>query len=111
MNPERFYPGDKYVDVIGVSEYEWKHLSGSKKSFAGLLGSTYQQMITDHPDKRFIVAESGFLRKKSQAKKISETLDFITGQSRIKAYNYWNSASPKLKTDHTLTKDSLDVFK
>lgn len=55
---EPFYPGDRWVDFVGLDGYNWGTLhSGGWQSFAGVFGSSYEA-ITRLTDKPVMICET-----------------------------------------------------
>ncbi|HEU5431821.1 MAG TPA: glycosyl hydrolase [Thermomicrobiales bacterium] len=55
------YPGDDYVDLIGMDGYNWGSSRRSSKwrSLANVFGPTYDELTAAHPNKPIIIAETG----------------------------------------------------
>jgi len=125
--PLRYYPGDKYVDWIGLSAFSWKKEDWSRKPFSSLIGQTYSAMRTEHPDKPIIQSEFGVYRGSSQkrngkqvgkdndlqSKWLKDAFKTIQSWSGIKAAIYSNQTTfiSNIHEDHTLDKKSRAVFK
>jgi len=60
-DPESYYPGDKYVDWIGMNVFA--NLKNPRvhenTMFRDLLTPTYEQMVKNHPQKYMMVSEFG----------------------------------------------------
>lgn len=56
----QFYPGDGYVDVIGIDGFNWGTTQnyGGWKSFADIFGGDYQY-LAGHYNKPIVIAETG----------------------------------------------------
>ena len=56
-----YYPGDKYVNWIGMDGYNWGTSAPgfSWKSFSGVFNSLYQQLTTNYPTKPIMIGEMG----------------------------------------------------
>ncbi len=58
---DRLYPGDAYVDWIGMDGYNWGPDQGSQagwKSFQEVFGPTYDRLSQMSPDKPMMIAET-----------------------------------------------------
>jgi hypothetical protein len=125
--PSRYYPGDKYVDWIGLSAFAWKNETWSRKPFSSLIGSTYSTMRTEHPDKPIIQSEFGVYRGSSQNRNgklvgedgafqsnwLKDAFQTIQSWPGIKAAIYSNQTTfiSNIYDDHTLDKQSRSVLK
>jgi hypothetical protein len=125
--PLKYYPGDKYVDWIGLSAFAWEKESWSHKSFSSLVGPTYSAMRMEHPDKPIIQSEFGVYRGSSQTRKgklvgedgehqsewLISAFETIRSWPGMKAAIYSNQTTFILNIyeDHTLDKRSRAVFR
>lgn len=56
---DKIYPGDKYVDWVGLDGYNWGTSQSWSQwsSFAGVFTSSYQHLVRIAPDKPMMIAE------------------------------------------------------
>ena len=130
--PERYYPGDKYVDWIGLSAYARSPIPSTYKQFSSLVGPTYKGMRINHPEKPIMQAEFGVSRgsrQKRQGKSLGKDTSrqanwlkdaFLTIQSwpGMKAAIYSNqttwvpgSGSGAHGDDHTLDPGGREIIR
>jgi len=109
-NPEKYYPGDKYVDWIGLSAYSRSIFLSGTRSFSYLVEPTYGQMRTKHPDKPIMMAEFGKTWDKQQPKWIKNAYETIKSWPGMKAAIYWDSMNVELNDNHMLIKESHTVL-
>ena len=67
-DPERFYPGDKYVDWIGLSAFSKAATRGWNLSFEEMITKTYNRMLKDHRNKPLMQGEFGRTNAYDQAR-------------------------------------------
>jgi len=108
-NPERFFPGDEYIDLYGLSVYI--ELGNVHKSLKSVASREISRFHKNHPQIPIGFGEYGIKNDKSQAKKLARDLTYISQEPRVKFLVYWNSSNLHEKRDHTLTKDSLKVIR
>jgi len=111
--PNRYYPGDKYVDWIGLSAYSRdKYPNGSGgKSFAELVDPTYTSMRVSHPNKPIMMSEFAKTTGRSQHRWLEYAFIYIRSIPGMKAAVFWNNYSAQEEDEHTLTDKSLLVYK
>jgi len=109
-SPERYYPGDKYVDWIGLSSYARRKIPITNKSFKSLVGSTYSSMRKNHPSKPIMMAEYGKTWDKNQARWLDRSFETIKSWPGMKAIMYWNNINYSIKDDHSLNPESRKIF-
>lgn len=110
-NPERYYPGDAYVDWLGISGYSRNLNSRSaNSSLSGVLHHTYAAMRKHHPDKPVMIAEFGKTRDFSQSYWLKDAFKYIKNRPAIKGACYWDSVMEAIRDDHTLSEASFKVL-
>lgn len=109
--PERYYPGDKYVDWIGLSAYSRSMFPSGQMSFSSITGLTYHDMRRSHPNKPVMMAEFGKTKGRYQARWLKEAFETIKSWPGMKAAIFWDSKNWDLPDDHTLTEESKNVLK
>ena len=91
-----YYPGDDYIDWIGVSAYGPQRWGESYKRFMDILQPGYEELIAISPDKPVAVLEFGvadYLPDVNKALWIQSALYSVQQPefSRIKAVGWWHS--------------------
>jgi len=110
-SPEGYYPGDKYVDWIGLSAYTRLKEFTPELSFSYLVAETYRDMRTNHPEKPVMQAEFGRTKTKRQPRWIRNAYETIKSLPGMKAAIYWDSVNYSLGDDHTLSGESKKVLR
>jgi len=110
-NPELYYPGDKYVDWIGLNAFS---VAGHPKvdyMLNVLMRETYRQLFKKHPQKPFMIPW------------FARTNDFYQSRWLINAYSSIKTSFPAIKAamysdktsshsgDHTLNPKSWQTLK
>ena len=90
-----YYPGDNYIDWIGISVYGAFDRGTTWDSFTGILDAAYPELSAISLKKPLAVFEFGVLEDPSQGNKtawIHDALQSIASERypRIKAISYWN---------------------
>jgi len=109
-----YYPGDKYVDWIGLSAYN----RAVHRQYFGyrylneLISGPHKYFASRYKDKPIMLAEFGSTNGKDQPKWLIKAYDTIKSRWKIKAANYWDSIYAELfRDDHTLSQESLNTLK
>ncbi len=97
---KNYYPGDEYIDWIGVSIYGALESSEPWRSFEEVLSENWEEISSISPSgKPIAIAEWGVMENPSAGDKaqwISDALHSLTEASvyagQIKALSYWNEA-------------------
>ena len=94
-NMINYYPGDYYIDWIGISVYGAFDRGTTWDSFTGILDTAYPELSAISLKKPLAVFELGVLEDPSQGNKtawIHDALQSIASERypRIKAISYWN---------------------
>jgi hypothetical protein len=95
---ENYYPGDDWIDWLGVSIYGAQKPSGEANvSFRKLMDAVYPRLVKLAPGKPIIVAEFGItsLNKRiNQADWANRALKDLTGRRwpRVIGFAWWNEA-------------------
>jgi hypothetical protein len=93
---ERYYPGDKYVDWVGINGYNF---AGQRtqwtvfpyQSFFSLFCLDYNTMRKNHPDKPIMIAGTGMDELKSKPKWVTDAFNTLKNDfPGIKAFLVWN---------------------
>lgn len=110
--PDYYYPGDKYVDWIGLSAYSRLGGMNGDISYKALVSGFYNRMRRNHPNKPFIQAEFGRTQTGSQKKWLEKAYSWIRQHSGVKAAVYWDNVyrGPHGTDDHKLHFKSYDFL-
>lgn len=114
-DPERYYPGDKYIDWIGLNVFanlKNRYIS-ENTMFSELMSKTYEQMLRNHPEKPIMVSEFGRTPGYNQPAWLIDAYRSIKNDfPTIKAAIYYDNITPILTgQDHTLDQKSLNTLK
>ena len=113
-DPEPFYPGDKYVDWIGLSAVSKLAVQGMNRTFEDMIPRTYERMRKDHPQKPLMQSEFGRTDNYDQPNWLRNAYKNIKNEfPAMKAAIYYGF--PGFGHDSTLNQKSLqtlgDIFK
>lgn len=93
----QLYPGDEYVDYIGVSAYNWGSDTSKGPGWRDLsnaLEGFLNQMATEHPDKPVIIAEFGTVMDdepvSSAVEWIRRAFHFLATRGTVAAFVYFD---------------------
>lgn len=97
--PQAYYPGDAYVDWIGVSVYGSQAPGEYQGSFRRLLDAAYPRLCALSADKPLAVLEWGIAQRPARGTKagwIRDALRWLRSGRwpRIKAESYWHEDWP-----------------
>jgi len=108
---EKYYPGNEYVDLIGIDAYNWgKSGKWSRwKSFESLIGNSYERVIKSFPDKPIILSEIGSTSEGGDKTKWSRDFFMILEKrfTAIKAFVWFDINK---ETDWKLTDEIMQIF-
>ena len=110
-NPHRYYPGNKYVDWIGLSAYSRNGIPITNESFSTLVANDYFSMRKNYPNKPIMMAEFGKSQGSSQPRWIQNAYETIRNWPGMKAAIYWNVYDFGLDDDANLSNDSYKVLR
>jgi mannan endo-1,4-beta-mannosidase len=85
------YPGNKYVDWVGIDAYYNK----VPQSFSKLFGSTMQQLSSVAPMKPWLVAETGVGSYPQKAAQISNLLKDVARNRSLNGFVYFERAGSR----------------
>jgi beta-mannanase len=117
-NYSTYYPGDDYIDWIGVSVYGSTYAGEEGENFTEIMDDAYPQLESISKTKPLAVLEFGVNEGKDKPQWIKEALESIKNGKypRIKAVSYWNEnweeddgTTSKLRIDSS--KESLETYK
>lgn len=107
-----YYPGDDYVDWIGLSGYnqpiEIKYRG--YRQLNNIITSAYRYFRKNHPNKPVMLSEFGTERS-NQPKWLVRAFKTIKSYPGIKAAIYWDNINLFYDSDHTLTEDGINQLK
>jgi hypothetical protein len=109
--PEKYYPGDEFVDWIGLSGYHRSGIPEARGSFAGIVGPTYYAMRQNHKDKPIMMAEFAHTKDFGQLKWLKNSFSTIKSLPGMKAAIFWNNINPYLPDDHRLTEEGIKFYR
>jgi hypothetical protein len=110
-DPELYYPGDKYVDWIGLNAFSVAGHPKTDYMFNVLIGNTYRRLFKYHPEKPFVIPW------------FARTNDFYQSRWLVNTYRSIKDSFPAIKAamycdrvsshtgDHTLNPKSLETLK
>lgn len=102
-DPELYYPGDRYIDWIGLNAYS---VLGRKFSNSGLdefIYKTYREMLKNHPQKPIMQSQFARTNSEGQPKWLLDAYNAIkTNFPSLKAAIYMDNTRTKTG-DHTLS--------
>jgi hypothetical protein len=81
-----YYPGDGYVDVIGISAYRW---NGSD-SVSTVMGSTLDSLASLYPTKPLVVSQTAAWPSSSKSQWIREMFAYTASHPHVVATLYFN---------------------
>lgn len=106
-NFSTYYPGDQYVDWIGLDRYE-RTTNGQKMlSYSDMYSSFYQEWIGHN--KPYMIAETAAMGSSDQSQYISSIISQASSLPNIKAFVWFDSTGPA--GDWSLQGNGVDGFK
>jgi beta-mannanase len=112
-----YYPGDDYIDWIGISAYGQQKSDEQFMTFEQLINNIYPQIQEASAIRPLAILEFGIRERADKAKWIGDALDVVKSPKfpRIKAISYWNANHQDKKEKVELRIDSstqaLDTYK
>lgn len=107
---ESYYPGDNYVDIIGMDGYNWGTSQSwtSWQSFESVFGACYDQLVASHPNKLIGVTETGCSSTGGdKAAWITDMFNgFTTRFPKLKFFTWFNINK---ETDWRFTSDQASI--
>ena len=112
-NPNSYYPGDKYVDWIGLSAYSRAGKETGSMSFNELIRDTYSEIHNNHQNKPIMQAEFGTTQRSSQPHWVKNAYITIKSRPGMKAALYWDYPDTFIKPNDNLylSEESLAALK
>jgi hypothetical protein len=109
--PGLYYPGDKYVDWIGLNAYSIAENPKADYRLNVLIRETYKQLFKDHGQKPFMLSSFGRTNEDYQSKWLINAYSSIKNSfPAIKAVICFDNTM-RLTGDHTLNSKSLETLK
>jgi hypothetical protein len=107
-----YYPGDDYVDWIGLSGYNQpiEIQYRGYRQLNNIITSAYRYFRKKHPNKPIILAEFGTARS-GQPKWLLQAFQTIKSYSGIKAAIYWDNVNLKYNSNHNLSEEGIKQLK
>jgi hypothetical protein len=110
--PEDYYPGDKYVDWVGISAFWRGKYRETMLPFDDLVGRIYNRMRKNFPNKPIMQAEFGKTNAHDQANWLINAYTSIKKDfPALKAEIYYDNVTFQIDDDHVLNKKSLEALK
>ena len=110
QDPDIYYPGDKYVDWIGLSAFSrQRYHSGA--TLGSLMGKTYEQMRANHSQKPIMMSEFAVTNNSSQPRWILDAYKTIKTLPGMKAAIFWDNVTAHEGDDHTLNEKSQETLR
>lgn len=114
-HPEQYYPGDEFVDWIGLSVHRQDQYEDHNWPFSHIAGATYRSLHKNHPEKPFLISEIGATENKSQAKWFKDAFHYIRRQPQIKGAVIFDNLNPDANYMHLLSDETWaalrEIFK
>jgi hypothetical protein len=109
-DPEPFYPGDKYVDWIGISAHNKVDPHVKHLSFSDMVNPFADYLKKLHPEKPLMQAEIGAVNWSTQAKYLRDAYSVIKSRGDIKAAVYLDATSTNTGDNWDLRDDTFPVL-
>jgi mannan endo-1,4-beta-mannosidase len=90
------YPGDKYVDWVGIDGY---YYNDPNQTFDGLFGSTMSQLRQTAPNKPWLIAETGVGTGPNKPAQITDLLHGVRTHKRFNGLVYFDQFKPYDRSD------------
>lgn len=110
-DPELYYPGDRYIDWIGLNAFSVLGRKFSNSGLEELIYKTYRKMPKNHPQKPIMQSEFARTNAYGQPKWLTNAYGKIKSDfPAIKAAIYMDNTWTKTG-DHTLSAEGLQTLK
>jgi len=107
--PDVYFPGDKYVDWIGLSTWSHKAGQSATSSLSTLSVQTYREMRINHPSIPVMWAEIGKYGGTGQAAWLRSAYQTIKSLPGNKAAIYWEISHSRFES--RLTEESVEALR
>jgi hypothetical protein len=101
------YPGDKYVDWIGIDGY----IASADQTFHDRFQPTFDQLRAFVPDKPWIIAECGVSTNASKPRQLKNVVSAVARRKRLVGMNYFNTNKSTGNYLLDETSESLSAFR
>jgi hypothetical protein len=107
-----YYPGDSYIDWIGVSAFGAQRPEDYWESFTNVLDGTYNELVAISPMKPVAIVEFGVIERPgdptAKPRWIQEALDSLKNGwfPHVKAISYWHERAYGMSPARSLRIDS-----
>jgi hypothetical protein len=110
---EGYYPGDDYVDWIGLSGYNNKISQGyyGYRQLSQLISRPYRYFRVNHKDKPIMQAEFGSPIGRDQPKWLKKALGTLKSLPGMKAAICWDVFDHTIEEDMTLSEESIKALR
>ncbi len=81
-----YYPGNSYVDVIGISAYRW----ANAESVQQVMGSTVNQLTASYPGKPIVIAQTAAWPSGTKDQWIRDMMAWAASNPAVVAVVYFN---------------------
>jgi len=112
---ESYYPGEKYVDWIGINGYDVGYITGNSVSFRETFGNSVRSLHRNHPDKPIMIAETGTYLKWGKGRWQKNAFKYVLNNKSIKSISWWsekwNSGGTWIDTRINSDNNALKGFK
>jgi hypothetical protein len=101
------YPGDKYVDMVGIDGY----FTDPAETFLTRFQPTFDQLRSFVPDKPWIIAETGVSSGASKPRQLKNIVSAVARRDRLVGINYFDTSKSTGNYLIDETQSSLAAFK
>jgi len=110
-DPELYYPGDRYIDWIGLNAFSVLGRKFSNSGLDELIYKTYREMFKKHPQKPIMQSQFARTNSVGQPQWLSDAYHAIkTNFPSLRAAIYMDNTWTKTG-DHTLSPEGLQTLK
>lgn len=81
-----YYPGDSYVDIIGISAYRWS----DGGTVGQVMGSTINDLAAQYPTKPLVIAQTAVWPSSSKSQWIRDMFSWAANHPHVVALIYFN---------------------
>jgi Glycosyl hydrolase family 26 len=103
----QMYPGNAYVDIVGLDGY----LRGPKATISSAFGGILTKLASVAPQKPWLVAETGVSGGAKQPAGLKALLHMVATNKRLIGLVYFDQDGPRADWRFTTTRKSLKAFK
>jgi hypothetical protein len=92
------YPGDKYVDWVGIDGYYYSH-TNNDQSFKDVFDPTMAQLRQAAPNKPWLISETGVALGPNKPAQIKNLLHGVLNHPRLNGFVYFDQYKPYDRSD------------